>query len=134
MHTRLSGLTVAILAAVTGLSGTAHAGIFATGPAFGGPSETGGTITCRIFNNSAYGVNIVKRQIFTNTGASLTLSSDTCTATLASTQMCAFAASITGPFAFSCRVYTSGTDGEVTGVAEVQNSGNAVLLSTPLQK
>jgi hypothetical protein len=94
----------------------------------------GGSITCRVFNAGAFPVEISSRQIFNNVGGQVALSSDTCNVSLRPTKTRAYAAPITGNFAFSCRMFELGADGNVRGVAEIQNSSHAVLNTVPLNK
>jgi hypothetical protein len=127
-------LTFAVLAILIGLCGTAQADILAAGPAYGGPSSVGGSITCRIFNFGAFSTSITVRQIWTNTGVSVAPTFDTCTVALAVGQTCSYGAPITGNLAYSCRLIAQGISPSLSGVAEVQNSSHAVLNTLPLQK
>jgi hypothetical protein len=79
-------------------------------------------------------MSITARQIWTNTNASVTPTSDTCNVPLASNQTCAYTLSPTSNLAYSCRVFAIGNDGNLSGIVEIQNSSHAVLVTTPLHK
>ena len=113
----------------------AHADIFAAGPVYGSSAEvSGGQITCRVFNAGLTSVTINLTQIWTNSGFLVTPSSNTCLgSSVTSAQYCAFAAPITGNFAYSCRLNALGTDTNISGAAEIQ-AGGKILSVLPLQK
>lgn len=125
---------LAAFAVAVGLGGAAQADMLAGGPVYGGPASISGTVTCRVFNFGVFPVSIAVRQIFNNAGGVATLNSDSCGASLASTKSCQFSAPITGNFAFSCRIFESGNDGNVSGVAEIQAPNHSVLNTVPLQR
>lgn len=131
-------LTFAVLATLIGLCGAAQADILAAGPAYGGFSSIGGSITCRIFNFGTSTVSISARQIFTNTNVSITPTADTCNVSLAPTRTCAYSASPTSNLAYSCRVVAvAGAYDKlvnISGVIEIQTSGHEVVTTVPLSK
>ena len=127
-------IALAAFAAAVGLGGTAQAEMMSGGPVYGGPASITGTVTCRVFNFGVFPVSITLRQIWNNAGGLSALNSDSCGASLASTKTCQFSAPITGNFAYSCRIFESGNDGNVTGVAEIQASNHSVLNTVPLQR
>jgi hypothetical protein len=132
MNVRL--IPVALVALLC-FNGIAQADILASGPTFGGIATFGGgNVTCRIFNYGLTPVSITARQIFINTGTAVTPTSDTCNVALGSTKYCAFGAPITGNFAYSCRILVTGTDTRVSGVAELTDTGNAIVNAMPMQK
>jgi hypothetical protein len=122
------------IAALSGFAGTVQAEVLSGGPVYGGSQSVGGTITCRVYNAGSHSVTLTPRQIWNNAGGQATLSSDTCNVSLAPNKTCAFAAPITGNFAFSCQTSEESIDGAVRGVAEIQDSSHAVLNTVPLTK
>jgi hypothetical protein len=127
-------LAIAAFAAAVGLGAAAQADMLSGGPVYGGPASVSGTVTCRVFNFGVFPVTIGLRQIFNNAGGLAALNSDSCGVSLASTKTCQFSAPITGNFAFSCRIFESGNDGNVSGVAEIQAPNHSVLNTVPLQR
>jgi hypothetical protein len=126
-------LALTTLTALIGLGGAAQADIHAAGPVYGGSTEVGGSIACRVFNFGSVAVSIMTRLIIDNTNANVTPTSDTCGAPLAVGQYCAFIAPITGNLAYSCRVIDTSTgSSSLSGVAEIQSSTGAILNSLPL--
>ena len=129
MYVRLVLITLAIL---TGLGGAAHADIYAAGPAYGA-NPTGGVATCRVINVGTTSVNILLRQIITNTNSILPLSADSCGVAVAPGGNCAFTASVPGNFALSCRLFVSGIDPQISGTLDVQNPLGTVRVVVPMQ-
>jgi hypothetical protein len=127
-------LTLTALATLIGLGGAAQADMLASGQAYGGVSSINGTVTCRIFNFGLTPVTITARQIWTNTSASITPTSDTCNVPLASTHACAYAQSPTSNLAYSCRIIAAGTEVNVSGVTEIQNPSHDVLSVVPMHR
>ncbi|MCI0600108.1 MAG: hypothetical protein L0Y50_04800 [Beijerinckiaceae bacterium] len=121
-----------LAAAMLALVGTAKAEIFSAGPAYPG-NPTGGSVTCRIFNAGLSPVSISFRQIWTNTGVAPALSTDTCNVAVPSTGYCAFTTPASGNLAYSCRINSSGTDNNITGVIEVRATSGA-QVTLPLHK
>lgn len=128
------GVFAMAIAALITVGAGASAEPFAGGPVYGGPSSVGGTITCRVFNAGVGSLSLTTRQIFTNTGSAVSLSSDSCGVGILPGHTCAYSAPITGNLAYSCRMYETSVDGGVRGVAEVQSSSHAVLNTVPLTK
>jgi|SRR5215470_4680200 len=129
-YTRVAATAIAALIA---LGGVAKADILSGGPLYAGsPAEIGGTVVCRLFNAGIASITVSTRQIWDNTGASVVLSSDTCTVAIASGKYCAYTAKIAGNLAFSCRAVTNGIDNNVSGVIEIDNSANQPLQLIPL--
>jgi hypothetical protein len=93
-----------------------------------------GSVTCRVFNFGGFPVSIPTRQIFTNTNVAVHLFTDTCNVPLLVGQYCAFAGTISGNFAFSCRLIATGTETRLSGMGEIQDSRHNVLNSVPLTK
>lgn len=127
-------LALAAFAAAVGLGGSAQAEMLSGGPVYGGPASISGTVTCRVFNFGAFPVTISLRQIWNNAGGLAALNSDSCGVSLGVTKTCQFSAPITGNFAFSCRIFERGDDGNVSGVAEIQAPNHSVLNTVPLQR
>ena len=123
--------SLAFVASLIALAGTAQAEVLASGPVYGG-NPSGGTAICRIFNAGLTSVSIPIRQIWTNTNVALTLGADTCNVALGPNKYCAFQAGIPGNLAVTCRLTAAGTDVNVRGIAEVQSSGGAVLDGQPI--
>jgi hypothetical protein len=116
------------------LGTVASAETLSGGPVYGGPSSAGGTVTCRVFNAGSGSLSLTTRQIFTNTGTAVTLSSDSCGVGIPPTQTCAYSAPITGNFAYSCRMFETSVDGNIRGVAEILSSGGVILNAVPLTR
>lgn len=127
-------LSLAALIALTGLGGAAQAEIYASGPAYGGPASIGGTVTCRIVNVGLSAVTITSRQIIDNTGGQVPPTADNCNAALAPGKNCSYLAPIGGNLAYSCRIFATGTEVQLSGVTEIQSNSHAVLNAIPLQK
>jgi hypothetical protein len=122
-----------VLATLICLGGAAQAADFGGGPAYGGRNSVGGSVTCRVFNFGTTAVSISFRQIFDNTGAMVTLTSDSCNVSLGPTKSCSYSAPISGNLAFSCRLRTVGTGTGISGLIEIQSVGNTVLTTVPLR-
>jgi len=120
------------LFALMSYGAVAQAAEFGAGPAYGGTSSVGGTVTCRIFNFGAFTATVTVRQIWDNNGANVPLAGDTCGAGLGSGKTCAFSAPIGGNLAYSCRAYALGNDTNLSGDVEIQNSSHAILNSLAL--
>jgi hypothetical protein len=125
-------LSVFTLAMLTGLGSTAHADIYAAGPAYGA-NPTGGLATCRVINVGTTAVIITARQIITNTNGILPLNADSCNVAIAPGNNCAFTAPVGGNFALSCRLFVSGTDPQISGTLDVQNPVGTVRVVVPMQ-
>jgi hypothetical protein len=123
---------VTTLALLTGLGGTAHADIYAAGPAYGA-NPSGGFATCRVINVGTTSVNITLRQIITNTNTILPLSADSCNVAVTPGNNCAFIAPVGGNVALSCRLFVSGTDPQISGTLDVQNPIGTVRVVVPMQ-
>lgn len=130
MNTRLAFATLAIL---IGLGGAAQADILASGPIYASGGSPGGAVICRIFNAGVTPVTITTRQIFTNTNVSIPLIFDNCNVALGPLKYCAYQGTIGGNLAHSCRIVALGTDPDLRGIAEVQNSSSVVLFTSPMQ-
>jgi len=131
-YTRVAVTAIATLIA---LCGVAQADILSGGPLYAGsPAELGGTVNCRLFNPGAFAVTVSTRQIWDNTGVSVVLAFDSCSAAVAPGKYCAFGAKIAGNFAFSCRAVVNGIDNNVSGVIEIDNSANQPLFVIPLHQ
>ena len=125
-------LMVSSFAVLIGMGTLAHADIYAAGPSYGG-NPSGGIATCRLINAGTAAVNVTLRQIITNTNVALPLSFDTCVATLAGGNNCAYSANGPGKFALSCRAFVQGDDPQVSGSLDVQNPVGTVRVITPMQ-
>ena len=123
--------SLAFVASLIALAGTAQAEVLASGPVYGG-NPSGGTAICRIFNAGLTNVSIPSRAIITNTDVSLTLTGDTCNVPIGPSKNCVFLAAIPGNLAISCRLAAAGIDVRLRGRAEVQSSGGAVLVGQPI--
>jgi hypothetical protein len=129
-YTRVAATAIATLIA---LAGVARADVLSGGPLYAGsPAELGGTVICRLFNAGGYNVTVSTRQIWDNTGVSNVLSADSCGPAITPGKYCAYSVKIGGNFAFSCRAVTNGTDNNVSGVIEIDNSANQPLFVIPL--
>jgi hypothetical protein len=117
-----------------GVSTVVQAEVLAGGPLYGGPASVGGTVTCRVFNAGGGSLSLDTREIVTNTGVAITLSSDTCAVGIPPGQSCASAGQITGNFAFSCHMFDASTDGIITGVIDIESPSGAILATSPLRK
>jgi hypothetical protein len=126
---------LALVALALTFGGGAEAATMASAPNYGGYAiaNSGGTVTCRLFNAGSGTAQISSRQIITNLGGIATLADDSCAAGLGASQSCQFDANITGNFAFSCRVTTSGQGIVVRGVSEVRSIDGVVLNTLPMQ-
>jgi hypothetical protein len=118
-------LALTTLTALIGLGGAAQADIHAAGPVYGGSTEVGGVISCRVFNFGSAPVSITSRQIFDNNNLSVIPAADTCGTPLGVGQSCVYVASITGLLAYSCRVIDSSTSSSLSGAAEIQGGSGA---------
>jgi hypothetical protein len=126
-------LAVTTLTALIGLGGAAQADIHAAGPVYGGSTEVGGAISCRVFNFGAVSVSITTRQLIDNANNIVTPTVDTCGIPLAVGQNCTYAAPITGNLAYSCRVIDTSTgSSSLSGAAEIQSSTGMILSVLPL--
>jgi hypothetical protein len=126
-------LAVTTLTALIGLGGAAQADIHGAGPVYGGLTEVGGVISCRVFNFGAVTVSITTRQLIDNTNTIVTLTADTCLIPLAVGQSCVYVAPITGNLAYSCRVIDTSTgSSSLSGAAEIQSSTGMILSVLPL--
>jgi hypothetical protein len=120
------------LVSINALAATAQ---YAAGPLYGGQSEPGGDLTCRIYNFTTQIVDITLKQITDNQQVTTNnFDSDSCPTHLGSTRNCAFSLHIPGRLAYSCRVYTSGTDPRISGTLEIQNSAHNILFIVPLSQ
>jgi hypothetical protein len=127
---------IPLLAALVGVAGGAQAATLASGPVNGGSASNGGaggTITCRIFNAGLTSASITSTQIWINTNALVTPTSNSCLTSLGVEKYCAFTAEITGNFAFTCRITAAGTDTNLRGVAEIQGPTGIILNALPMQ-
>jgi len=126
-------LALTTLTAVIGLGGAAQADMHAAGPVYGGSSQAGGVISCRVFN-FGNAVTFTSHQIFDSSNATVTPTFDSCGASLGSGLSCVYGAQpISGTLAYSCRVIDGSTSSSLSGAAEIQNpAGTAVLFSLPL--
>ena len=87
-----------------------------------------------MFNGGPGAVNITRAQIINSSNASVPLTSNTCSAGLASGQYCAFVGSGAGNVAFSCRLDVSGPNvALVRAVMEVTDSKADILNALPAQ-
>jgi len=105
----------------------------AAGPAYSSHTS-GGTVSCRVFNNGDTSATIAQRKIFTNTNSAVTLSSDTCNVALAANKQCAYTAAVPGNFAFTCAIVVKSTAVAITGSMDIISSvanGQNLLISTP---
>jgi hypothetical protein len=123
----LAALIVAI-----GVGGNARADQqFAAGPLYGGGSEPGGIVTCRIYNFTTEIVDITLKQFTNNQNVTVNnFDFDDCPARLGSTRNCSFGLNIPGKLAYACRVFTAGT-GKISGTLEIQKN-QVVLTVVPL--
>jgi hypothetical protein len=126
------GRTLATIVTLIGLGGAARAEMLGGGPVYAG-NLSGASISCQIFNFGVSAISINTEGIFTNGGASLSLTTNTCTKALAPTGFCEFAATTVGNVGYLCRLNVLGADENVTGVAEIQNGG-AVVAEEPIHK
>jgi hypothetical protein len=124
-------LALTTLTALIGLGGAAQADIHAAGPVYGGSTEVGGVIACRVFNFGSAPVVITSRQIFNETNASVIPTADSCGTPLAVGQSCVYFASITSSLAYSCRVIDQSTSSSLSGAAEIQGSTGEILSVLP---
>jgi hypothetical protein len=128
-------LTLAAAGALIGFVSAAQAEILAAGPVYGGPASVGGTVVCRLFNFGLVASTVTIRQIWNNAGGITAPTVDSCNVALVSGKSCEFSAPIAGNLAFSCRVFVTGIDDKISGVAEIQAPGtHAILNSIPLGK
>ena len=131
MKSMKSILTLTTIAMLT-IGGSARADIWSAGPAY--PGFPAGSVTCRVFNAGLAAVTVTTREIFLNTSATpVSLSSDTCAAAVPSQGYCAFSAVVTGNFAYTCRVFTNGTDNNISGAIDVRTS-SGIPAFLPLHK
>jgi hypothetical protein len=131
-YARVVGTAIAALIA---LGGVAEADILSGGPLYGGASSVGGVVTCRFFNTGISNVTFSSRQIWANTGSSVSLISDSCNVAIAPGKYCAYSAGITGNFAYSCRAVINGIDNNVSGEMDiVVGAPAAVLFVLPLHQ
>jgi hypothetical protein len=119
-------LIVAVFALFIGISGAAQADIYSGGPVFGGSGAPGGAIVCKVFNAGLSSVSIPTRQIFDSNNASVTPTVDTCNVVLAPNKYCQYAATPTVNVAYSCRMVITGTDINVSALAEIQGADGKV--------
>jgi hypothetical protein len=129
MRARLAFATVAALTCITG---TAVADLYAAGPVYGG-NPTGGIVTCRVLNAGTNSVSITARQIITNTNAFIAPTADSCNVAVLGGRTCAYSAPVGGNFALACRLVVTGTDPQISGSIDVQNPVGTVRVVESLQ-
>jgi len=126
-------LALPALALLTGINGAAQAEIYSGGPVYGGPGAPGGAIVCKVFNAGLTSVSISSRQIFDSTNASVTPTVDTCNVALAPNHYCQYGKTGTGNVAYSCRMVITGTDPNVSALAEIQGADGKITV-VPIHK
>ena len=122
---RVLAMTVLLL----GCSVVARADILATGPMYGGSTQT--QAICYLFNAGTGPVTVTGNQIIREPNTNLALSVDSC-GVLAAGSSCGIAAVIVNNLAHSCKFVLSPSGADVRGVMEIRSS-NAVLQNSNLR-
>ncbi len=130
MKRHISILSIAISASLVCLTAPARADVITGGPVY----HSGQVMAvCTIHNGGDAFITIREHVIYDASGASLTLSLDSCGATLPAKRTCGFLASVATSSNHSCRVRIDQNAGQVRGRVEVINaSGNQVLSAAPM--
>src|SRR4051812_23370117 len=118
MNVRFAVATIAVLISL-GQAGAAE--VISGGPLYSG-SNSGSTVTCRIFNFSAVAVTLTQRRLYTNAGAALIPTSDDCGAPVQPLKSCSFSRIQNGNFAYTCRAVYAGTTPRLSGVVEIERN------------
>jgi hypothetical protein len=127
-------LSIAAIAAVIALGGTAEAGETLTaGPSYGGAEQltNGALVVCHLFNTGSTTAVISTRQLFNSSRGLVTPVGNTCTSALAPQKSCDYYAK-TGPGTYTCRVVV--TEGSLAGTMEIYSSTDQLLVSVPMTK
>jgi len=127
-------LSIAAIAALIALSGTAEAGeILTAGPAYGGDEQlTGGSsVVCALFNTGSNTARISLTEIINSKGGgtAVTILSNSCAGTLLPEKTCDYFAH-TSSGTYTCRAVI--TEGNVTGTMAIYNASNHLLVSFPM--
>lgn len=120
-----------------GVGGNAQAADaqYAAGPLYGGQTEPGGSVTCRVYNFTTEIVELTVRQITDNQNVTIQdFDFDNCPTNnrLGGTRNCSFGLTIPGRLAYSCRVFVRGLDPRVSGVLEIQHANHNILAVVPM--
>src|SRR5690349_4800869 len=125
-----------MLTTLIGLGGAAQAETYGGGPVFAGPA--GVLVACRVFNFGATPVTLPTLAIYNAAGANVPATFNNCPAPPADLPLggsCAFAAAAVANGAYSCRIVVAGeSPDEVSGAAEIQGTGGAIVSVLPLRK
>jgi hypothetical protein len=131
-------LSIAAVAALISIGGTAEAGVLTAGPAYISVGGSNGRVVCWLFNTGTTPVTVFSRRIFAydsgNTNSLLPVTSDACENPLGADRGCQFSAS-TGPFvgAYTCKAVVTGVEEDVSGTMQVMSPTGQVLLTVPLE-
>jgi hypothetical protein len=127
-------LSVAAVAALIALGGTAEAGETLTaGPTYGGAEQlvNGALVVCQLFNTGSTTAVISSRQIFNSSRGLIAAVGNTCTSALLPLKSCEYYAK-TGPGTYTCRAVIN--EGTLTGTMEIYSSTDQLLVSVPMTK
>ena len=127
-------LSVAAIAALITLDGTARADIFASGPGDGGPAQSGGTVVCRLFNAGGSAATVSSREIWSSFIGKVAPSHDECTGVLAAQKFCQYFLTPASRATFACRAVTSGLEENIRGTMLIYSTSGQLLLSLPMEK
>jgi hypothetical protein len=132
-------LSVAAIAALIALGGTAEAGILTAGPAYGGAGGISGKVVCWLFNTGNTTVTVSSRQIFSTDGGftnlPVSVTSDGCKNPLGAEKGCQFSASASASaVAYTCRAVISGVEENVGGTMQILSPTSQLMLTIPMKK
>ena len=127
-------LSLAAIAALVALDGTARADILASGPGDGGPAQAGGTVVCRLFNAGSSATTITAPEIWSSFTGKVAPSHDECTGTLAAQKFCQYFLAQATRATYACRAVTSGVEENIRGTILIYGTTGQLLLSLPMEK
>jgi hypothetical protein len=127
-------LSVAAIAALIALDGTARADTLTSGPGDAGPSQSGGVVVCRLFNAGSSAATISAREIWSSFTGKVAPSHDECTGRLAGQKFCQYFVAPATRATYVCRAVTSGVEEEIRGTMLIFGSTGQLLLSLPMEK
>jgi hypothetical protein len=127
-------LSVAAIAALVALDGTARADIIASGPGDGGPAQSGGTVVCRLFNAGGSAAAVSAREIWSSFTGKVAPSHDECTGVLAAQKFCQYFLAPASRATYACRAVTSGLEENIRGTMLIYSTTGHLLLSLPMEK
>jgi hypothetical protein len=132
MNWRLSVAAVAVLIA---LGGTAEADVLTAGPVYAGSGQLNGRVFCWLFNTGTTNATISSREIWSSIKlpASVALTGDSCNTVLMPGRSCQFFAG-TGTGTYTCRANTNGIDNRISGTMQLYNSADVLLVTIPMAK